>query len=125
MEELRRTRVGDFLEKDCISLIRLKDAVELSKKKPELLAEIIKPLDYAVKGWPKVYVRAGAAENIAKGADLMAPGLEKVEGTFEKKAVLVIMNGDKPIAVGKALFDSATITNQKRGPVVNLEKVLV
>jgi H/ACA ribonucleoprotein complex subunit 4 len=125
MEELRRTRVGEFTEQECVSLTQLKDAYALSKERPGLLNEIIRPLEFAVKNWAKVYVKEKAAENIVKGADLMAPGLEKAEGTFARKDVLAIMSGDRLIAIGKALFDSKNITNQKRGPIVNLEKVLV
>jgi H/ACA ribonucleoprotein complex subunit 4 len=125
MEELRRTRVGEFTEQECVSLTQLKDAYALSKERPGLLNEIIRPLEFAVKNWAKVYVKEKAAENIVKGADLMAPGLEKAEGTFGRKDVLAIMSGDRLIAIGKALFDSKNIINQKRGPIVNLEKVLV
>jgi len=126
MEELRRTRVGEFMEQECVSLTQLKDAYAISKEgKPEMLNEIIRPLEFAVKNWAKVYVKEKAAENIVKGADLMAPGLEKIEGGFGKKDVLAIMSGDRLIAVGKALFDSKAINSQKRGPIVNLEKVLV
>jgi H/ACA ribonucleoprotein complex subunit 4 len=125
MEELRRTRVGEFTEQECVSLTKLKDAYALSKERPGLLNEIIRPLEFAVKNWAKVYVKEKAAENIVKGADLMAPGLEKAEGTFGRKDVLAIMSGDRLIAIGKALFDSKNIINQKRGPIVNLEKVLV
>jgi H/ACA ribonucleoprotein complex subunit 4 len=125
MEELRRTRVGDFTEQECVSLVQLKDACALRDKNPKLLEDMVKPLEYAVARWPKVYVKALAAENIVKGADLMAPGLEKVEGQFGRKDVLAIMSGDRLIAVGKALFDSKNIINQKRNPIVKLEKVLV
>jgi len=125
MAELRRTRVGNFLEKDCISLVQLKDAYELAKKgNPELLNEIIKPLEYAVAEWPKVYVREGAAKNITRGASLMAQGLEKIEGTFKKKDIVAIMEHDRVIAVGKALFDHRSIINQKRDSIVELEKVV-
>ncbi len=125
MEELRRTRVGEFTEQECISLVQLKDAFALSKEKPALLSQIIKPLEYAVKNWPKVYVKEKAAENIVKGADLMAPGLERIEGAFGRNDILAIMSGERLIAVGKALFDSKNIINQKRNPIVKLEKVLV
>lgn len=125
MEELRRTRVGEFKEGDCVSLIQLKDAYEFYKQgHPEMLNQIIKPLDYAVKNFPKIYVKELAAKNIVRGADLMAPGLEKISGQFGKKDVVVMIGSDKPIAVGKALFDSRAIIGQKRGPIVALEKVL-
>jgi H/ACA ribonucleoprotein complex subunit 4 len=126
MEELRRTRVGEFREGDCISLTKLKDATELSKQgKPEMLNAIIKPLEYVVTNWPKVDVKQKAAENIIKGADLMAPGLEKITGTFGKGAVVAIVEKERIIAIGKALFDSKSIINQKKGPVVKLEKVVI
>jgi len=126
MEELRRTKVAEFKEENCISLVQLKDAVELAKEgKPEMLNQMIKPVEYAFADFPKLYVRKGAAENIVKGADLMGPGLEKIAGAFGKKDTIAIMSDAKLIAVGKALFDSKAIINQKRGPIAKLEKVLV
>jgi len=125
MDELRRTRVGSFTEQECVSLTQLKDAYALREERPGLLEQIIKPLEYAIASWPKVYVKELAAKNIIKGAALMAPGLEKVSGQFGKGDVLAIMENNRIIAVGKALFDSVAITNQKRGPIVKLEKVLV
>jgi len=125
MDELRRTRVGSFTEQECVSLTQLKDAYALREERPGLLEQIIKPLEYAIASWPKVYVKELAAKNIIKGATLMAPGLEKVSGQFGKGDVLAIMEKDRMIAVGKALFDSKNIINQKRNPIVKLEKVLV
>ena len=125
MDELRRMRVGDFREEDCASLTQLKDAYAFYKQgKPELLNQIVRPLEFAVKNFPKVYVKELAAKNIVKGADLMAPGLERTEGNFGKKDVLAIMEQNRLIAVGKALFDSRAIINQKKGPIVKLEKVV-
>jgi H/ACA ribonucleoprotein complex subunit 4 len=126
MEELRRTRVGQFPEEECVSLVQLKDACSLYKEgKKEYLEAIVKPLEYAVKEFPRALVRKSAADNVKRGADLMAPGLEKIEGSFGKKDTIIIMEGDRAIAVGKALFDSKAIINQEKGPVVQLEKVLV
>ncbi|MEM1904437.1 MAG: DUF1947 domain-containing protein [Acidilobaceae archaeon] len=79
---------------------------------------------------PTIYVDRGATIALSRGADLMAPGVRKVEGEFEAGAVVVVADEEKkaPIMVGKALVSSEelrkAVETKARGKVViNLHHV--
>jgi len=69
---------------------------------------------------PKVVVDMGAVPHICNGADVMAPGIRRIEGQFGKGALVVVTDErhGKGVAIGKALQDSATIAGTKQGKVV-------
>jgi predicted rRNA pseudouridine synthase len=126
MEELRRTRTGPFLEKECVELTRIKDAAELAKEgKPGPLGKILLPLEEAVRDWPKIAIKSTAVAAVSNGADIMAPGVEGADGYIDKGDVVAIMCGKRLIGVGKALFEKKQLLAQKKGPVVDLKKVVV
>jgi len=124
MLELRRTSSGPFKEKETITLTHLRDAVELKDEKPELLAGIIKPLEFAVQKFPKAEVHENAVKNIANGADVYKPGLLSLTGHVVKGTPVAIMSDDKLIAAGEALFDKKTIEGMKKGAVIKTKKVV-
>ena len=73
-------------------------------------------LCYAVRtrntlGYPKVIVDRGASVAVARGANLMLPGIKDVEGAFNANDVVVIVDEESgiPVAVGKALLSSTSI----------------
>jgi PUA-domain protein len=81
---------------------------------PTLLAtEIITQL-------PKAVVDMGAVRFVCNGADVMAPGIVRYEGTFSKGDLVVVVDVThcKPLALGEALvsFDEAKVT--KQGPII-------
>jgi PUA-domain protein len=69
---------------------------------------------------PKIVVDMGAVPYVCKGATVMAPGIVWVEGEFSAGDLVLIadMKHGKALAVGKALMDSATARQTKKGPVV-------
>lgn len=72
-----------------------------------------------------VYVDAGAVARILNGADVMAPGIIKVEGEM-LPGVKVLVRDEKgrPIAVGISLVSSSDVGPSKRGKaVLNLHYV--
>jgi PUA domain protein len=58
--------------------------------------------------FPKVIVDMGAVPYVCNGADLMSPGIVKVEGTFNDEKLVIVLDekNRKPIAIAKALFNS-------------------
>ncbi len=70
---------------------------------------------------PKVVVDKGTPPFIAKGADLMRPGIVSCE-EFPKDAVVVIVDEvhDFPIATGRAMLSSEDIINAKEGKVIKI-----
>ena len=124
MLELRRTQVSQWTEKDCVSLVKLKDAMELYKAgRPELLDKILLPLEDAIKNFPKVFIKPAAALSVNNGADVFAPGIERVQGVFEPDNPVIIMNADKMIGVGRAVISSKQVQEAKKGVVIDTEKV--
>ncbi len=68
---------------------------------------------------PSVVVDMGAVPYIAKGADVMAPGIVKFENFKEGDVVCVKTNKyDKVVAVGLALMSSGEAESVRRGKVI-------
>jgi PUA domain protein len=75
---------------------------------------------------PVVTVDMGAIPYICNGADVMAPGLVKIEGDFTVADVLVVVEErfSKPIAVVKALYAAKEVAEKKRGKIaINLHYI--
>uniref|UniRef100_A0A7C5L770 PUA domain-containing protein n=1 Tax=Caldiarchaeum subterraneum TaxID=311458 RepID=A0A7C5L770_CALS0 len=74
---------------------------------------------------PSVYVDRGAVQKIANGADVMRPGITRMDA-FEKDDVVVVRDDvhSKPLAVGQALASSVEAAATSHGRVVkNLHHV--
>lgn len=69
---------------------------------------------------PKVIVNMGAVPYVCNGADVMAPGVVRVDGDFERNDVLLIVDErfGRSLAIGVALFDSQTMRKLAHGKLV-------
>ena len=69
---------------------------------------------------PKIVVDMGAVPYVCNGADIMAPGIVRVEGEFGKGALVLVVDVKygKPLAVGESLYDTETTRSIKQGGVV-------
>jgi PUA-domain protein len=69
---------------------------------------------------PKIVVDMGAVPYVCKGADVMAPGITRIDGEFKKGDYVLVLDlkFGKSLAVGEALMDSETAKATKKGPVV-------
>jgi len=67
----------------------------------------------------KITVNMGAVPHICNGADLMAPGLVKIEGSFNTNDYVLVMDEryHKPLAIAIALTDSQTAGNLQHGKI--------
>lgn len=79
---------------------------------------------------PRILVDRGAARAVARGADLMAPGVRGVEGSFNAGDVVAVVDEESgaAVAVAEALEDSeslrARVESRGRGRVArNLHHV--
>jgi PUA-domain protein len=75
---------------------------------------------------PRIIVDEGAVGPVSRGADVMAPGIVKVEGEFDKGDIVVVVDSRHgiPLAVCEALYSSSEIRGMKRGKVLkNLHHV--
>lgn len=106
----------------------------LRKQKAELFLVNGKPLlqkvgeriiptlifDQVLKFIPKVIVDMGAVPHLCNGADIMAPGVVKVDGEFRGGSLVVIVDEryNKPLAIGVANVNSAEMKARRHGKVV-------
>ena len=69
---------------------------------------------------PKIVVDMGAVPYVCNGADVMAPGLVRVEGEFGKGELVLVVDEKhgKPLALGVSLNDAETVRRTKQGAVV-------
>jgi PUA-domain protein len=69
---------------------------------------------------PKAIVDMGAIPFVCKGANVMAPGIRRLEGEFKKDSIIYVIDEKygKPIAVGEAMYDLEEMRNIKKGIVI-------
>jgi len=74
----------------------------------------------AVGFLPRVVVDMGAVPHVANGADVMAPGVVRVEGAPMEGDLVAVVDErhGKAIAVGVAIVSAEAIPSTKRGKVV-------
>ena len=77
--------------------------------------------DYVLNQFPSLTVDMGAVPYICNGADVMAPGVVKINGKFKVDDLVVILdeNFSKKIAICKVLYDSIFISEKKHGKVAS------
>jgi PUA domain protein len=70
--------------------------------------------------FPSVLVDMGAVPHVCNGADVMAPGIIRVEGEFVAGMLVVIRDErhHKAIAIGRSLYDSNQFRKKKHGRMV-------
>jgi PUA domain protein len=71
---------------------------------------------------PAIVVDMGAIPAICRGADVMAPGIRRVEGDFEGGSFVKVVDEvhGKAIALGISLLSSKEIEGQRSGKVVEV-----
>jgi PUA-domain protein len=69
---------------------------------------------------PKIVVDMGAVPYVCNGADIMAPGIVRVEDEFSEGDLVLVVDEKhgKPLALGESLYDAASVRNIKQGAVV-------
>lgn len=68
---------------------------------------------------PRIVVDMGAISHICNKADVMAPGVVRIEGQFNVDDFVLIVDErhSKPLAIGSALLDSQIAQQTKRGKI--------
>ena len=73
----------------------------------------------------KIYIDQGAARALNEGKSLLAAGITKVEGAFEKgENVLIVDENNKNLARGLSSFTSSEINKIKGKQSKEIEKIL-
>lgn len=122
LQELRRTKSGNFSEDQTTILQELFDAAGDERK----LKEIILPMEMAVESVAKVIVSDNAIENICNGAPLAIGGIVRLEDKIKKGdwTAIFSLKGEL-VAIGKALLSSKEILEKNKGLAVKTDRVLM
>ena len=74
----------------------------------------------ALERLPRVTVDMGAVPHVVGGADVMAPGIRRVEGIFHRGDLVVIVDEKhgKFLSVGRSTLSSEELASTKKGKVI-------
>ena len=129
MQELRRTRVGPFVEDE--SLVTLHDLSYLfsqwqETKDESLLRKFVYPMEKALELMPKITVRDSAVDALCHGAHLAAPGVLSLDaGIRIGDAVAVFTQKGEAVTMSKALVSSESMLKMDHGFVAKTQRVLM
>jgi H/ACA ribonucleoprotein complex subunit 4 len=128
MQELRRTRAGPFGEDTLVTMHDLKDAYETYREKKDetQIRRLIQPLESAADHLPKIWIRDSAVSAICHGAHLNIPGIVKLSNNIKPKDTVAIMTlKGELVALAKAIVDSNTMYNSKKGEAAAPDRVII
>jgi len=128
MKELRRTRVGPFIEDETLaSLEALAEAHDqFEEGDPSRLLRLLQPVEHALALIPKVAVRDSAVDALCHGADLAIPGILSLDkGITAGSTVAVFTLKGEAVALGRALLSTEEILEKERGMAVKTERVIM
>lgn len=80
----------------------------------------------AIEKMPRITVDMGAVPHVVGGADIMAPGIRRVDGVFGENALAVVVDEKhgKFLAVGRSILSSEKLSGTKKGKtIINLHYV--
>jgi H/ACA ribonucleoprotein complex subunit 4 len=121
LQELRRTKSGNFSEDSAITLQELNDAVEEKRIK-----EVVQPMEIAVESVGKIIVSDNSIDNISNGSPLYVGGVNRLEDNIKKgKWVAIFSLKGELVAIGKASMSSDDIYKKNKGMAVKVDRVLM
>ncbi len=129
MQELRRTRVGPFVEGE--GLVTLHDVSYMFARWQEtsdesLLRGFIYPMEKALELVPKVYIRDSAVDALCHGAHLAAPGVLSLDtGIKPDDTVAIFTQKGEAVALSKALVSTEKVLRMDHGFVAKTQRVLM
>ena len=124
MGHLRRTATTPFDDTTLVTLHDLVDAIHdwLDHDDPEALRDVLQPAERALSHLPKVTIAPSAAESVADGAPIYAPGVIDAPNPDTVDGIVAAYTpNDAVVALGRLTGDPGA----ESGEVVTLERVLV
>jgi len=122
LQELRRTKSGNFNEDYLITLQKLIDSIDNEEK----LRDIILPMEVAIEDIGKVVISDNSVDNICNGSPLYVNGIVRLEDNIKKEDWVGIFSlKGELVAIGKAKMHSEETFKKKRGLAVKTDKVLM
>ncbi|MFX1480624.1 MAG: RNA-guided pseudouridylation complex pseudouridine synthase subunit Cbf5 [Promethearchaeota archaeon] len=129
MLELRRTRVGNFTEKDNLATLQnLKDAFTIyqSEDNPYYLRKIVLPMEKMATHLPKIFIRDTAVDAICHGADLASAGICYIDARIKPNTLVALMTlKNELIGFGTSLKHAMQIYKAKSGILIKTNKVFM
>jgi predicted RNA-binding protein (TIGR00451 family) len=109
-DDIVENNEGILLKGNSPYLIKLKD-----KYIPHLKSVI-------ESAYPICFIDNGAIPFLLKGADMMRPGIEKIEGKFKQGDIVLIKNQNYPkvIGIGYSELSSEEMQMQEKGKSINV-----
>jgi len=129
MQELRRTRVGPFVEDK--SLVTLHDLSYLFSQWQEtkdegMLRKFVYPMEKALELMPKIHVRDSAVDALCHGAHLTAPGVLSLDAGIKiGDTVAVFTQKGEAVTMSKAFVSSEKMLKMDHGFVAKTQRVLM
>ena len=129
MQELRRTRVGPFVEDK--SLVTLHDLSYLFSQWQEtkdegMLRKFVYPMEKALELMPKINVRDSAVDALCHGAHLTAPGVLSLDAGIKiGDTVAVFTQKGEAVTMSKAFVSSEKMLKMDHGFVAKTQRVLM
>jgi tRNA pseudouridine55 synthase len=122
MGHLRRTATDPFDDTDLVTLYDLADALAFAEEGDEsLLREVVSPAERALSHLPHVTIAHSAAEQVAEGAPVYAPGVFEADDAERGSLVACVTPDDAAVCLGRLVG----APDAESGEVVSLERVLV
>jgi len=123
MGHLRRTATGTFDDTTLVTMHDLADALAWYEQDGDegSLGDVVQPAERALRGVPRVTIAPSAAESVADGAPVYAPGVIECEHEPDSQLVACYTPDDAAVCLGRLVGDP----DAESGVVVELERVLV
>jgi len=122
MGDLRRSATDPFDDRDLTTLHDLADALAFAEDgDEEPLREVVAPAERILTELPAVTIAPSAAEQVATGAPVYAPGVLDVDDAPQDALVACFTPDGSAVCLGRLVGDPGA----ESGVVVDLERVLV
>jgi len=123
MGDLRRTGTDPFDDTDLVTMHDLADAIAVWDEEGDdsWLREVVHPAERALTHIPSVTIAPTAAEEVAEGAPVYAPGVIEADDAPEDALVACYTPNGAAVCLGRLVGDP----DADHGLVVDLERVLV
>ena len=122
MGALRRTATDPFDDRDLVTLHDLADALAFADQGDEgPIREVVAPAERVLAELPAVTIAPSAAEQVATGAPVYAPGVIEAEPADRDALVACLTPNGSAVCLGRLVGDPEA----DEGVVVDLERVLV
>jgi len=123
MGDLRRTATDPFDDSTLVTMEDLADGLARWREDEadDWLREVVQPAERALSHLPKVTIAPSAAEEVARGAQIYAPGVIDAEDADEGQLVACVTPDEAAVCLGTMAGDP----DAEEGLAVELERVLV